>query len=179
MIRLKSDEVQGLPPGDYLVLARLFLETWPSEKWTPETLAEDLASRVDLKVEHFIAWDGDRLVGHAEIFPRTIYSAGGPLTVGALSGVVVRPEYRRRGIGARLVRAALARVDEGSFPVALWQTETPDFYTRLGARAIDNPWVNKKGNNPQADPWPDEVKMIYPSDFPWPQGVLDLGGPEF
>ncbi|NJN44465.1 MAG: GNAT family N-acetyltransferase [Anaerolineae bacterium] len=111
------------------------------------------------------------------MFAREIHTKSGTLGVGALSGVCTHEQYRSRGFAAQTVRAAFARVDQGLYPVSLWMTTVPGFYEKLGARVIHSTWVNGKNpDNPTADPWPDEVKMIYPASYPWSEGVMDLNG---
>jgi hypothetical protein len=68
-------------------------------------------------------------------------------------------------------------VDGGEFPVALFQTAVPDFYTRLGSRSVSNRFVNSRNSeDPEANPWWDPNIMIYPADAAWPMGTIDLNG---
>jgi hypothetical protein len=79
-----------------------------------------------------------------------------------------------------VVRAVFNLVDRGKFPVSLWMTTVPKFYEILGARLLDNTWVNShSSDDPKADPWPDELKMIYPAGYAWPDGQIDLNGPVY
>jgi GNAT superfamily N-acetyltransferase len=104
----------------------------------------------------------------------------GELPVMALSGVCVAEPFRGLGIGAALVRSAFERVDQGEFPVSLFQTTVPDFYRKLGAVAVDNVFRNSRNEaDPEASPWGDEEIMIYPRHFDWPKGIIDLNGPGY
>lgn len=125
----------------------------------------------------FVVYDEALVVAHASIFPRTIHTEQGSMLVGALSGVCTHDKYRRQGLGAHVVRAAFERVDQGEFPVSLWMTNIPTFYEKLGGRIIKNTWINTHNTTqPDIDPWPDELKMIYPANHKWPDGVIDLNG---
>jgi len=120
----------------------------------------------------------DRMVAHAEVFPRTIGTSVGEMTIGALAGVCTDPSVRGKGLGKRLVRAVFDLVDDGTYPFALFQNyeDKRAFYEDLGARAIDNPIINSKDANPRQNPFWADLAMIYPADKPWPSGDVDLRG---
>ena len=124
-----------------------------------------------------VIWQGETAIAHAAMFGRVVHTENGSIQVGALSGVCVRKDQRGKGYGVEVTKAALSLVDQGRYSVSLWQTQSPGFYEKLGARVITNPFVNSQNReNPGKDPWPDEVKMIYPAEYPWPEGVIDLNG---
>ncbi len=89
------------------------------------------------------------------------------------------PSLQGQGLGKAVVQAALAPIDDGEFAVALFQTPVPGFYERLGARRVENVWVNSQSEQPTIYPWYDEFVMIYPVTYPWPAGTIDLNGPAF
>ena len=128
----------------------------------------------------FVIWRGNRAIAHAAIFAREVHTYRGSICLGALAGVWTHPDYRRHGFGAQVVQAAFELVDDGTFPVSLWMTTVPGFYEKLGARIIQNTWINTHNTeNQRADPWPDEQKMIYPASYDWPGGQIDLNGPVY
>jgi predicted N-acetyltransferase YhbS len=133
--------------------------------------------RTGFEVVSFVVWDGGQAIAHARTFPRTIRSRSGDITLMGLAGVCVMPERRGEGLGRDVVRKAFERVDRGDFPVSLFQTTVPDFYTGLGAKAIANRFVNSRNtDDPEANPWWDPHIMIYPADAVWPDGTIDLNG---
>jgi GNAT superfamily N-acetyltransferase len=83
-----------------------------------------------------VAGDGGRLVGSAHVM--ILRHFGRSLSRSAvLEGVVVDPAYRRKGVGAALMRAAAEAAREaGCYKVAvtsnLARTEAHRFYSRLG-----------------------------------------------
>ena len=100
----------------------------------------------------------------------------------ALGGVCTHPEKRGLGLGAAVVRAAFSRVDNGSFPVSVFQTPVVDFYKGLGAAVCENNrWVDRKNEaDPTAHPWvPGETLMYYPATFDWPSGEIDINGGQY
>ena len=118
-----------------------------------------------------------QLVAASTLIPRRIETAEGPMDVLGLADVKTHPDFRKRGYGAAVVRAALAYVDDGTFPLSLFQTDVPDFYRKLGARTVDNRFVNRLGQNPAARPWWGACVMVYPAGHRWVEGTVDLAGP--
>ena len=128
----------------------------------------------------FIIWEENQAIAHANTFERTLLTADGPIPVMALSGVCVAATHRGRGLGEAISRKALDRVDRGDFALALFQTPVPAFYARLGARTVDNRFVNSTHEqDPEAYPWIALHVMIYPKHHPWPDGVIDINGPRY
>jgi len=126
----------------------------------------------------FLFREGDQVVGHAEFGARTIGTANGELTIGALASVCVHPELRQQGLGRQLVRAAFQMVNDGDYPFALFQnnTERRAFYEALGARVINNRIVNSLAEDSRANPFWADLAMIYPAAKDWPAGEIDLRG---
>ena len=129
----------------------------------------------------FVIREEGTLLAHAAIVPRTIGTTAGEMTIAGLARVCANPEYRGRGLGEQIARAALEIVDAGLFCYALFQT-TPAvcrFYEKLGACVIDNTIVNSQAENPKESPFKDSVIMRYPSGGEWPEGEIDLRGPGY
>lgn len=164
-----------------LGIARLLQETWPAHVDSAAKLAEALmVVRPDKPDSVFYArWDGERVIASAQTFARTIYFSSECQTILALAGVCVDPDYRGRGLGAEIVRRAWKPVDEGRFSLSLFQTGAPGFYERLGARLVDNRFVNRLTAESNVSPWWDPHVMIYPADADWPTARIDLNGPGY
>ncbi len=125
---------------------------------------------------HFLISEGNKAIAHARIFPREIYTPDGLLKVAALASVCVDANHRGEGLGAAVVRCAFEMV----VPVSLFQTGVPGFYERLGARSVDNKFVNSGcDKDAEASPWWDKYVMIYPGEYRWPEGIIDLNGPGY
>ncbi len=173
----------SLPRREALAVVALTNGVWPCRDKTLEELARPLIEGMPAErpeQEILTLWDNSRVIAHATTFRRTIYyGTGQSLSVLALVGVCVEPAKRGYGLGARIVRKAFRRIESGEFPVCLFQTNVPDFYRRLGARTVDNPFVNRQADNPELSPWWDPYVMIYPAAFAWPSGTIDLDGPGY
>jgi predicted N-acetyltransferase YhbS len=122
--------------------------------------------------------EGGRVIAHAAALPRTIGTSEGEMTVLALAQVCSDPELRGRKLGQAVVRAAFDLVDHGPYPHSLFQTShhVRPFYEKLGACLVTNRIVNSLGDEPQKNPFWDEVVMRYPAAKHWPGGEIDLLG---
>lgn len=160
----------------------LLWQIWPGKNSFEEAFANFKKSipeyaRRGTDSHRFVIWEGEQVVAHANIFPREVHTKRGSIRLGALSAVCTHTNYRGRRFGAQVVRAAFDLVDNGTFPVALWMATVPIFYEKLGARIIQSSWINTKNAEDQnTDPWPDVQKMIYPANYAWPAGQIDLNG---
>jgi predicted acetyltransferase len=75
--------------------------------------------------------EGGKEVARLDIGKYTMRLAGADVTMGGVGNVVTRPANRGRGFGARMLRAAVARMREERYPVSiLWGIS--DFYHRFG-----------------------------------------------
>jgi predicted N-acetyltransferase YhbS len=128
-----------------------------------------------------IVRDGDRVIAHAAAWPRTIGTREGEMTILALAQVCSDPARRGEKLGQAVVRAVFDAVDHGPFPHSLFQTShaVRPFYEKLGAGLVTNRIVNSLGDDPQKNPFWDEVVMRYPAAKHWPAGDIDLRGPGY
>jgi putative acetyltransferase len=78
-----------------------------------------------------VAEAGGIVVGHALLSRVDARVDGRPVSTLALNPVSVRPTHQHRGIGSRLVRAALAHADEMGAEVVVVVGD-PGFYRRFG-----------------------------------------------
>jgi predicted GNAT family N-acyltransferase len=172
--------------ADARAIAELVVSIWPKLDRTVDRFAAEILSQWKdyhgPENEHprsFLIRDGGRLIAHASIYPRTIDTSKGEITVLALARVCTDSAVRGRRLGDAVVRASFELVDRGAFPFSLFQTtkEVRPFYERLGAVAIDNTFVNSLAADPKADPFWAEVRMRYPATGDWPKGEIDLRGP--
>lgn len=128
-----------------------------------------------------VARQDGRILAVAKTFAREIETGGAGgnrLTIMALYGVASLPEVRSQGFGAAVARAAFTRVDDGFFPLCLFQTgDARPFYEKLGCRTISNRFINSFNEaDPAANPWWNPHVMIYPAGADWPEGMIDLRG---
>lgn len=176
--------VCDLSPDQLRALCALYDRIWPVATGELVSRADDVGAGWGREGrEVFAVWERGGPIATAMYFPREIMTSSGALRVLALAGVCTAPEFRGRGLGAAVVRAVFAQVDAGSFGVALFQTAVPSFYAKLGARAVENAFVNSRhrpGDRGSAGhPWWDPNVMIYPAAFCWPEGEIDLLGEGF
>jgi predicted N-acetyltransferase YhbS len=177
---------RNLTEADARAVAELLCAIWPKAGRTVETrVAEMLGQFSDYRgpeaqrPRSFLVREGGRVIAHASVYPRTIGTSAGDLTVLALARVCTDPAVRGRKLGQAVTRAAFDLVDRGAFPFSLFQTSEAvrPFYERLGALTVDNHFINSLAADPRARPWWDKVIMRYPNQPGWPAGEIDLRGP--
>ena len=187
-LRIETIDRRTIGEPDARRVAELLCLVWPQAERTVEVrIAAMLGAWRDYGgceaqfPRSLVIRGADRVIGHVEISPRTVGTAAGELTVAAIAGVCTEPSVRGRGLGARLVRAAFQLIDDGTFSFALFQNYSDKrvFYEKLGARMIDNRFVNSLAAEPDKNPFWADVAMIYPSTKPWPTGDIDLRGPGY
>jgi GNAT superfamily N-acetyltransferase len=170
----------GLSSADAASIFKLVTCIWPPAPGAPARRPEEvLAKWREQSSTHFVVGD-DEILAHALIFQREIITWQGPMNVGALASVCVHPDYRGRGWGIDVARAAFDYLPELGVEVSLFQTGVPRFYEKLGARLITNPiFDGTRTDGFRGDPFRDDYKMIYPAAFAWPLGDIDLNGPGY
>ncbi|MEM9187136.1 MAG: hypothetical protein AAGB00_11640 [Planctomycetota bacterium] len=171
-----------------LAIGRLMASTWPKPE---KDAAYRAASLLKLGVEatgpeeiasrSFYLMDGEAVVAHAAMQPRELATEAGPLWVVGLGAVCTDGSRRGEGLGARIVRAAFEIVGQGPAEYSLFQTSfgVQPFYEKLGACRVANRFFNSRGEDPDANPFWDDVAMRYPGAPGWPDGPIDLRGPGY
>lgn len=167
-------------------IAKLAHASFPSDK-TVEDRANDILAQDKncLQFEsgrRFVIFDDfGGVIAHAKTFIREIKSERGSLFVLALATVCSDPALRGQGLGALVTGKAFEQVGQGEWPsVSLFQTPVPVFYEKLGCRMVSNIFVDRTNQQaPDAFPWRDDTIMIYPAEFDWPDGTIDINGPDY
>jgi putative acetyltransferase len=102
--------------------------------------------------------DGE-VVGHVMITGCTITSDAGERTVAMLTPLAVSPERQRRGIGAALVRAALAGAEEAGEPFVVLEG-SPTYYGALGFVPAREHGIEP--DHPMPEWAPPDAFQVYP-----------------
>lgn len=181
-------DAREISQADALAIGELLATVWPKP-------GKDAAYRAKQLLESgseyagpdaqcprsFVLREEGVVIAHSGIITRTISTTAGDLTIAGLARVCTDPTQRGRGLGEAIVRPALATVDAGDFPFALFQTspEVRPFYEKQGAVVVDNEVINSLGDDLSVCPFWDEVIMRYPGTGNWPEGTIDLRGPGY
>lgn len=181
MPKITPHAPETLTDEQRLAIAHLLKRVWPENVGEPSEMAERLRGADSLRPDWtiYMIWQGERAVASAQTFARTVSIEGEERTVLALAGVCVDPDLRGSGLGAEIVRLALAPVDDGRYELSLYQTGVPDFYRRLGACTVGNVFVNSHAEEPEKNPWWNDHVIVYPASAKWPAGKVDLLGPGY
>ncbi len=178
-IRLHSGYVEQLPAETIQGVRELCAIVWPPALDESQGLEIDPENE---RPERFIAAveSKGRIIATAEGFKRIVRTERGELRVLALASVCTLPECRGMGLGKRTVQTILKKVDDGLFPLALWQTGVPDFYSKMGAVQVHNRFINSRSaTHPDRNPFWDVYQMIYAPGGGigvWPEGTIVLNG---
>ena len=170
-----------MTPAQSAAISALPRLVWPpqGEPPAPETISARWRAQA---TTHFVMWGEkpNQIRAHAMLFRREIFTQSGPLTVGALAAVCVHPDFRGRNWGADVVRAAFNFLPELGASVSLFQTPIPVFYQKLGCRIVHNAFFDgTRADGSKTNPFWESDTMIFPADFIWPDGEIDLNGPGY
>lgn len=177
--RLLSGYIDQLPTETIQGARELCAIVWPPS--LDESQGLEIVPEDD-RPERFVAVTElkGRVVATAEGFKRIVHTERGELPVLALACVCTLPECRGMGLGKRTVETILKKVDDGLFPLALWQTGVPEFYMKMGAVKVLNRFVNRRHpQHPDRNPFWDVHQMVYAPGGGlgvWPDGTIDLNG---
>jgi hypothetical protein len=184
-MQIETIDLRTVSEADAQAAAALVCSIWPKPGRTVESLATEMLAQWKVysgpESQHprsFFIREGGRLIAHATAVPRTIGTTAGDMTILALARVCTDPAARGRHLGEAVARAALALVDNGTFPFALFQTNerVKPFYERLGAVQVPNRFINSTAADPAASAFWDPVIMRYPATAGWPAEEIDLRG---
>ena len=123
-----------------------------------EELMEDFVAESFAKVLAY-AGGGGELVGCVSVFKREVQYEGRRVVLGGFGGTCTRADLRRRGIGARVCRAASELLRGEGCDVAFLAAApgTERFYGQFGFVPLGKPYtfVNARGVTKRPDTWDD------------------------
>jgi len=96
---------------------------------------------------HLLVREGDDVIAHASVVPRTIHIGGTHFATGYVEAVAVRPDRQGQGIGSALL-TEVGEVVRASYELGALGTGRRAFYTRLGWQV----WLGPT-NVVRADGW--------------------------
>jgi mycothiol synthase len=109
-------DVRNYGPGDLPALVGLINEADAVDRLERATTLQEMGHEMTFPDDHpetdcFLAWEGGRLVGYANLLVRRGNAQRGEDSTIYCRGVV-HPGWRRRGLGGRLLAAAYRRAEE-------------------------------------------------------------------
>jgi putative acetyltransferase len=119
--------VRAERPSDILAVYAVHAASFPTS--VEATLVDALREAGQLVVS-LVAESSGVVVGHVAFSP--VFATGSAKGVG-LAPLAVRPEHRRRGVGAALVRSGIAACQQAGFGWCVVLGE-PEYYARFGFR---------------------------------------------
>ena len=126
---------------------------------------------------YVLARSGSALTGRLGIISRTVLVQGQSIRIGGVSGVIVKKELRRSGLGRALMAEAVKVMDEKlnvAFGLLLCRSEVSEFYSSLGWRVNE---FSTSFEQPEGIMIFPRLTMTYGcKGYVWPQGTVDLNG---
>ena len=122
---------------------------------------------------------GDTIIGHMALVLRSILLDGRQVTIAGLAEVATDPAHRGQGIAAALLREAIEEA-KASPAEYLLLFGVAKVYSAAGFRRVSNPLAQTRVDGSRSVTAGDAALMVLPlRDTPWPEGPVDLRGPEF
>ena len=130
----------------------------------------------------FVADYKGQLVGTATIFPAKMWLSGVPLSVGAVAGVAVLPEFRNNGVAAKLMNFSILNMHAQGHALSALYPFSHSYYHRFNYAAISDLHVYRispgniavTGNVENVRPFvPDDLPMLratYKGQLTWHNG---------
>ncbi|MDQ8205329.1 GNAT family N-acetyltransferase [Pelagicoccus sp. SDUM812003] len=187
-MKLARLEATDLSDRRKAAVLELWQSVWPQKGATERSFEQRFADRWsptpgerESEAFHLVELHGE-LAAVSRSFAREIAFLDGERRekVLALASVCSDPALRGKGYGRLVVEDAFARMREDGFRWCLFQTGVPDFYRKLGAKLVQNRFVNSfSSQDPEASPWWDAYVMVYGEVELWLEGRVDLRGPGY
>ena len=181
----ESELTQELALGIARVAGRSFKSSRTIEERVLEMMSDKDPNSLEFMTgrRYIIANDDGLIVAHARTFVREIKTELNDQTVPvmALASVCSDPDVRGQGLGSQVTKLAFELVGKDGWPaLSLFQTPVPVFYEKLNCRIVKNKFVNRTNTDaPDAWPWRDDIVMIHPGSANWPDGIIDINGPDY
>jgi aminoglycoside 2'-N-acetyltransferase I len=122
---------------------------------------------------HAVILDGDEVISHAAVVPRTLWVGDHAWKAGYVEGVATRPDLRSIGLGSRAMTAATGVVRD-TFDLGALSTGSHAFYERLGWQRWAGPTFVRSGTGRIRTPDDDDGVMVLRFG---PSAVVDLTAP--
>jgi aminoglycoside 2'-N-acetyltransferase I len=118
-----------------------------------------------------------RIVGHLGMLRREISVGGAPLVVAGVGSVMVRPEWRKRGVASAMLHRAARHMREAlrvDFGLLVCRDEVAPVYERAGWRVVPGPTAFEQ---PAGRAGYGRLTMVLQlGAASWPEGEIDLRG---
>ncbi len=100
---------------------------------TPETTLDGLANTLRYNFSHMIVaeYQGET-IGTMTVFPAQMWLSGVPINIGAVTGMAVVPQYRDKGVGAKLMEFCIMRMVAEGRAMSVLFPHSHKFFNRFG-----------------------------------------------
>lgn len=119
--------------ADLPEMARLHQAAFPGAGMSLDETIAHLRDDPRLALEdHWVCWQGSRIVGIFSLFRFNLFRAGNLVPVGGIGSVAVAPEARRMKVAFRMMQRAVEIMEQNAVPLSILHPFRHKFYRRLG-----------------------------------------------
>lgn len=105
--------------------------------WEKDKVLEALRDNPRYDLSHvMVAEHGGRVVGTATVFPAKMWLSGVPMNIGSVAAVAVHPDFRRRGVAAKMMRFAILRAYSERQALTALFPFSHKFYNKFGYQTV-------------------------------------------
>ncbi len=122
--------VERARPGDQPAVLQFLCGTCPS--WSSGRLKDSLDDPLHEPPDRLLIKAGSRIIAHAHTTRRVMQFGAIRLPVGELQWVLVAPEFRRQGLGKKLLEAAARHMSHDGSLLGLARSSAAGFFQKLG-----------------------------------------------
>ena len=108
---------------------------------------------------HFVVEDGDEILAHASVVPRSLETSGRIWRTGYVEAVATRPDVQHRGHGTAVMRAAGEHIRQ-TYELGSLSTGEDDFYERLGWQHWRGDTGVRTRDGLELTPWENGTVMV-------------------
>src|SRR5262249_41922854 len=112
---IETIDRRTISEADARAIAELVVKIWPKVDRTVDSFTTNLLSQwtdydgpENQHPRSFLIREGCRVVAHASVYPRTISTENGEITIAALARVCTDPSVRGQKLGDAVVRSSFA-----------------------------------------------------------------------
>lgn len=133
-----------------------------------DRLAAELVNNPRYNFSHVVVADYEgEAIGTATVFPAKMWLSGVPITVGAVAGVTVLPEFRRNGVSGKMLEFAIVRMFAEGRALSILFPFSHKYYRKFGYGTIGDLHAYRiNPNNLSVFEEGHRVRPFVPEDLP-------------
>lgn len=163
---LEHVTVRPILPDELETVARLRVIGFGSKD--EKQALEELTNNPRYNFSHIILaeFDGEA-IGTATVFPAQMWLSGVPITIGAVAGVTVLPEFRRNGVSSKMMEFSIVRMFAEGRALSILFPSSHKYYRKFGYGTVGDLHAYRiRTNNLLVFEEGHKVRPFAPEDLP-------------